>query len=396
MGDCKLELIKLLNLAKVCGVTLKSTRLASLASFEIDSNKAGSQLLINHGHRPSHTSVAVEIFYQGSKQTSVLEETNFIRWLGFLDSELKHHNTGSRPYLRALQSLETLFEDKKFLNGSCSRPEDVYLATYLEERRYSNPKYPNIHSWSERTLQDYTVPKFDDRKPAKKVLPKQPKCQVEPGKKLRILCVHGYRQTDQTFKVKLGSFRKVTGKLADYTFITAPNKVDENEYGWWLSSDSLQDAHLQASPSEDEFKKSLSLIGETFRTEGPFHGVLCFSQGAALGASLCALQEAGYLQYSFKFCILVAGFVSRNFWHEEIFKSLKKSEMVVSIPTLHVFGSTDQVIEIERSVDLLQYFQNAETIQHDGGHFVPTSGESKQSWLTFLEKMRNLCFPVSS
>ena len=48
----------------------------------------------------------------------------------------------------------------------------------------------------------------------------------EDGKKLRILCLHGYRQNEVTFREKLGAFRKlVKGKRVDLVFFSSPVKV---------------------------------------------------------------------------------------------------------------------------------------------------------------------------
>ena len=43
-----------------------------------------------------------------------------------------------------------------------------------------------------------------------------------------------------------------------------------------------------------------------------------------------------------RFCILVAGFVSRTMSHKEQFTALLKTEQLISLPTLHVFGDTDR------------------------------------------------------
>ena len=41
----------------------------------------------------------------------------------------------------------------------------------------------------------------------------------------QILCLHGYRQNEVMFRDKLGAFRKMIGKSADFKFITAPHQV---------------------------------------------------------------------------------------------------------------------------------------------------------------------------
>jgi hypothetical protein len=42
---------------------------------------------------------------------------------------------------------------------------------------------------------------------------------------LQILCLHGYRQSGDVFKQKLGALRKVLKKHAELVFVTAPNKI---------------------------------------------------------------------------------------------------------------------------------------------------------------------------
>ena len=49
--------------------------------------------------------------------------------------------------------------------------------------------------------------------------------EQEDGKKLRILCLHGYRQNEVTFREKLGAFRKMLGKRVDLVFFSSPVQV---------------------------------------------------------------------------------------------------------------------------------------------------------------------------
>lgn len=45
--------------------------------------------------------------------------------------------------------------------------------------------------------------------------------EILPSDKLKILCLHGYRQNADSFKSKLGSFRKFINKYAELTFVDA-------------------------------------------------------------------------------------------------------------------------------------------------------------------------------
>ena len=78
------------------------------------------------------------------------------------------------------------------------------------------------------------------------------------GQKLRLLCLHGHRQSGQLFRAKLGGFRKMVRrwfnflkkktidleifetsvqvkKVADLDFMTAPHKIpggEEEDFTW--------------------------------------------------------------------------------------------------------------------------------------------------------------------
>merc|ERR1711913_198021 len=97
-------------------------------------------------------------------------------------------------------------------------------------------------------------------------------------------------------------------------------------------------------------------------------------------------QQHGKLDYTFKFAILVAGFVSRSRSHKAMCEEMLEQGSLVSIPTLHVIGETDRVIESNMSDDLLKYFSHPEVYNHSGGHFVPTAGPAKTTFVDFLAK----------
>jgi len=411
----------LANLAYICGLSVEELQ------QHLQSGGESGEIAVMS--RSSRMALAFKIFVTSSNKT-VIGEVRFLQWLSFLESELVHYPVPSNRAATAARCIESSLGDQNFLSGGQERgPEDVYVASYLASRAtLLGGEHPQLVDWIQRSLQNlpFTHNSFPleansqiSQKPVKSKKKKDQspggtstrkedgkrapgkgrhattdKEADRPKQKLRILCLHGYRQSADTFKVKLGSFRKMTGKLADFTFITAPNRVkgEEDDYGWWFSQEnSTYDAH-QVSRCCDGYAESLALVEEALRTEGPFHGVLAFSQGAALGGLLCLLQERDRLSSSFSFCILVAGFISRCTDHTDLFESLAAEGKKVNLPTLHVFGSSDKVIEGSMSEELLNHFNNSKVLRHEGGHFVPTAGPAKQHWIDFLQDMQQLCF----
>lgn len=222
---------------------------------------------------------------------------------------------------------------------------------------------------------------------------KKQKVSQENSDKWKILCIHGYRQNGDVFKQKTGALRKMLKKHAEFVFVTAPMRVPPLEpsepqtadassnleqYGWWFSDEN--NGFNSKKPSEVciGFTKSLEVITNTFKESGPFDGLLGFSQGASFVSVLCGMHERGCLPFSFKFAILIAGFRSLCSPH---YKNYLKT---IRIPTLHVYGETDQIIPKEMSEELTSYFLNPEKMVHSGGHYVPASG--KDVYIKFLEE----------
>lgn len=117
---------------------------------------------------------------------------------------------------------------------------------------------------------------------------------------------------------------------------------------------------------------------------GPFDGIMGFSQGAALVAILCALQEQKQEpDFNFRFAILVAGFRSTCSQHQRFYEG-----RLIAIPSLHVFGQDDRVIPEKMSQDLLPVFDGVQILIHPGGHFIPAASLHRQSYQDFLKKIQ--------
>lgn len=208
--------------------------------------------------------------------------------------------------------------------------------------------------------------------------------------KLRVLCVHGYRQNDQMFREKTGAFRKLVKGIVDFVFVAAPHVVPEpenlardarmQERGWWFSR---ADQSYNAADATDiclGYEDSLDVLEAYFEREGPFDGMLSFSQGA----SLVSLLAAGRLKdpsskVKFRFAILVSGFKSALKAHQNTYTT------AIACPSLHIFGDSDSVIPAHLSVDLAEAFENAQIFRHSGGHYVLASAELKTTLIDFLK-----------
>ncbi len=210
--------------------------------------------------------------------------------------------------------------------------------------------------------------------------------------RLRILCVHGYRQNDQIFREKTGAFRKLVKAVVDFVFVSAPHVVPEpenlardartQERGWWFSR---ADHSYNATDAADiclGYEESIEMLEAYFEKEGPFDGILSFSQGASLVSLLAAEKLMDPTsKVKFRFAILVSGFKSALTAHQNAYAT------PIACPSLHIFGDSDSVIPVHLSVDLAEAFTSAYTFRHSGGHYVPASAELKAILVNFLKPL---------
>uniref|UniRef100_A0AAQ4QWG3 Esterase OVCA2 n=1 Tax=Gasterosteus aculeatus aculeatus TaxID=481459 RepID=A0AAQ4QWG3_GASAC len=199
-----------------------------------------------------------------------------------------------------------------------------------------------------------------------------------------------------SFREKTGALRKLLKKHAELVYLSAPHCVQEaggeeapekengnvDPKGWWFSDVQARSfSALQQCEESLGLDESVKAVREAVRIQGPFDGILGFSQGAAFVAMLCFLQEQKLEpEFSFRFAIFVAGFRSACEEHKRFYNS------PLEIPSLHVFGLEDRVIPDSMSRELLLSFQDPQVLTHPGGHFVPAASAHRQTYQDFLNR----------
>ncbi|XP_058118171.1 esterase AGAP003155 [Anopheles ziemanni] len=204
--------------------------------------------------------------------------------------------------------------------------------------------------------------------------------------KLKILALHGYRQNADSFKGKLGSFRKFVSKYAEFVFASAPHPAppleagtdpDPSQRSWWFNKEDRTFKGTNEGGPAYGFEESLKLLEKTWEAEG-CHGLLGFSQGACFAGLLCDLSARGMTTIKPQFAVLASGFRSGSLVH------LNYYENKVQIPSLHIFGETDEIITKDMSVALSETFLEPEIVTHPGGHYFPAQASMKQMYVDFF------------
>jgi pimeloyl-ACP methyl ester carboxylesterase len=255
------------------------------------------------------------------------------------------------------------------------------------------------------------------------------------ARKLRILMLHGYTQSGPLFHAKTKALEKslakdfpaapAPGHLATHPggielhYPTAPiklsyadipgvnvdgadSKADDEQpeaYGWWRRKGDSEPFTYEG------IEQGLATVAETMTREGPFDGVIGFSQGGAAAGMVASLLEegrraafetaqskggirfpdsftrdSGYIEESvqatLKFAVSYSGFgASTNSLYQAFY------EPKIQTPMMHFLGSLDTVVSEDRSLRLVEACAEGKgkdggvqrVVYHPGGHFLPSS-----------------------
>ena len=242
------------------------------------------------------------------------------------------------------------------------------------------------------------------------------------SKALRILMLHGYTQSGPLFNAKTKALEKFLRKTFPGVTLSYPTgpmklrasdipgydstKADEDNgepeaYGWWSRSNTSE------PPEYVGLEDGLSTVANTLQTEGPFDGVMGFSQGGALAAMVTSLLEGDARKEAFKsaqsksrlampfpssfvnlshpplkFCVIYAGFVAPGDRYTAFY------EPQLRTPACHFIGSLDTVVEearTDRLVDATGGAKKTTVVVHSGGHFVPNNRQYIDAVVAFVK-----------
>lgn len=224
----------------------------------------------------------------------------------------------------------------------------------------------------------------------KSVKPKSPAVKKErmydlpvPIRPMKILLLHGFRQNATTIRdamkplisalrpypiefIILNSpmvYRPGTTPFGD-SEITHPTWAQPADHlrCWWIASDDGGKEYVG-------WESSVRFIERAWVEKGGWDGVVAFSQGATLSWLLSAMSNLSCSRS--RFAVLISGSPSRAVAHQ-IFQQNK----IKGIKTQHIYGVQDHHLGTpeemkERTLKLAATYEDAEIVEHGGGHFTP-------------------------
>ncbi|GAA5801572.1 hypothetical protein HPULCUR_007020 [Helicostylum pulchrum] len=157
-----------------------------------------------------------------------------------------------------------------------------------------------------------------------------------------------------------------------------PVSEEHAMHGWWFSPSYKP---VQADGYLVGYKESVQYVRDIVKQQGPFDGILGFSQGACFAALLTEIMETE--QTPFKFSIIVAGFKPTK---QTATNMMLTKENKVKTPSLHYIGDLDTIVLPENMSALVEAFEKPKIFRHTGGHYLPSTAASRKALLSFLEQ----------
>jgi dihydrofolate reductase len=246
------------------------------------------------------------------------------------------------------------------------------------------------------------------------------------GAPVRVLCLHGFRQTAEGFYGRTHAFRRALRHVAVFDFLEGEVELahpaeregsgegrDErgdtaeagNAHGtggescaavsgqgasrrtgarprkcWWRE-DKLADGTV----STRGWREAVDTVLRHLCTAGPYQGICGFSQGGALAALVCEhIQSLGNTDavaaFNVRFVMLFGAY------NLSLVDVIPRAE--IRVPSLHVWGAQDCTVDAASSQALASTFINAQVHKHPGGHYIPTSPADRDIYRSFIA---NVC-----
>lgn len=184
----------------------------------------------------------------------------------------------------------------------------------------------------------------------------------------KILALHGGGGSPQGFGNSRG-MRDLEAALPEFEFVYAQGgyPVGGNNY-LWIPDPPSKD---EPTTSPDVADVSLDNLNRILEEQGPFFGILGYSQGAAFVPVYLANAPPGSFQKALMFC----GYLTET--HLGLLESVRTESPFGDISSLIWIGQRDNVIPPSLSRGLIPEFTSPTVITSStGGHSVPATSDS--------------------
>jgi predicted esterase len=198
----------------------------------------------------------------------------------------------------------------------------------------------------------------------------------------KILLLHGSQQNVEVLKTRLGRTVSRLSKFANLFFTDSPHELPLKE-----GDDAPMRTWYRRGDDGDiivvSIQETLDAIKSVWDRDGPFDGIFGFSQGGIVAALIAMFPDRFH---GLKFVICAGAPFSEQLFSKTP-KILSTTSISSQVKSLHFAGKQDTVVPISSSTKLASLFADAQFVEHDQGHCIPSRAESVNVLLSFVESM---------
>jgi pimeloyl-ACP methyl ester carboxylesterase len=240
---------------------------------------------------------------------------------------------------------------------------------------------------------------------------------------MKVLMLHGYTQTGDNFRRKIRRLEnrlRQTNAEAEFVYADGPVRLGTHDIpGFHLATSeySKDDMHQMSAwfdlrsvtEPPNGLDQSLDSLAALLKAQGPFDGVVAFSQGTIIGAILASLLQGNSRRRAYesaaqrtihtfrypdsfsdlkhpplKFALFYASQVGTGAYSDWLYESPR-----IETRFCHFFGLLDSMVSHEqRDVVSVKLGGGvgSRLVFHDGGHFVPTDDGNVEIAARFVEE----------
>lgn len=240
-------------------------------------------------------------------------------------------------------------------------------------------------------------------------------------RKLRVLCLHGFRTNTDVMRTQTQGVRDALGPHAEFVFVNGPfpsrgatDEVIVRKYGadaqffeWWqaryLEKEEIADLSaaqpeaaaarraMEDAKSDDlwtlhfeDLDESLEYIMAQIEEHGPFDIALGFSQGAIMLTVLSMLYLKKQNVRPWQLCICVCGVRVHGVNVRDLFETDEGEPVLVPYPSIHIIGRLDPLFD--ESTNLARMYEDHPVgsplgklvLETDSGHKFPTPARHRE------------------
>lgn len=214
----------------------------------------------------------------------------------------------------------------------------------------------------------------------------------------RLLFLHGFLQNGKVFSEKSSGIRKLLKKSnVQCEYLDGPVELQPKDLPFEMDDEKWKatlDAQVNKAwfyhssiSSELDLSNAIKYVSEHIKENGPYDGIVGFSQGAALAAIITnKITELVPAHPEFKVSVLVSSYsftepdpahegqlrIAEKFQDDFTPRSDSKTKMIF------IYGASDQAVPAVRAQYLANIYKKAladpeqvKEFEHPGGHMIP-------------------------